>query len=237
MATTVTNPGRATALDSAARAMFRALAHARSDRALHPLGRLHRAVFEITADRTRLPSTDIFQAAQPAHVLVRLSRGAGLPSPAPDAIGLAIRWPDRYGRGAHQDLLLTSSIDLPLLNNLPVPRIAMGGTLLSSLLPYDIRGRRLLVGARIATADDELASMQRSYAGLRIELMLGSRFGRFHPIGTLTLGEPVSPRIDAETTFDPWNTGPDITPAGWWNRLRAAAYAGSRDGSDRRPNA
>ncbi|MCW2927572.1 MAG: hypothetical protein JWM86_1540 [Thermoleophilia bacterium] len=94
-------PGTPTALDTAARALFRAVAHARTDRALHPLGRVHRARFEISTDRSRLPSAGLFQRVGVDDVLVRLSRGAGIPAPAPDALGLAIRWPDRYGRGAH----------------------------------------------------------------------------------------------------------------------------------------
>src|SRR3712207_5863775 len=92
---TTTAPGGTTSLDAAARAIFRAVAHARSDRALPPLGRVHRAPFEVPADRSKLPSVDLFQAPGTAHVLVRLSRGVGLPAAAPDAIGLAIRWPDR----------------------------------------------------------------------------------------------------------------------------------------------
>ncbi|MCW2927573.1 MAG: phosphodiesterase [Thermoleophilia bacterium] len=101
---------------------------------------------------------------------------------------------------------------------------------MSSLLPYDICGRRLLFGARVLTPDEQVASMQRSYEGLRIELMLGIRTSRFHPIATLVLGEPLPGRVDAALDFDPWNTGPDIVPAGFWNRVRAAAYAGSRAG-------
>lgn len=227
---TTTAPGSTTSLDSAARALFRSVARARSDRALHPLGRVHRATLDITADRERLPSVDILQATGTAHVLVRLSRGAGLPAPAPDVLGLALRWPDRYGTGAHQDLLLASSADLPLLNHLLVPRRSLAGAQLSSLLPYEVRGRRLLFGARVASDDGAVASMRGSYSGLGVELMLGTRFGRFHPIGLIVLGEPVSPRVNGETRFDPWNTAPDIRPAGFWNRVRHAAYAGSRAG-------
>jgi len=36
---------------------------------------------------------------------------------------------------------------------------------------------------------------------------------------------------DAGLRFDPCNTAPDIHPAVWWNRVRAAAYAGSRHGA------
>lgn len=225
-------PGREpTAIDAAMRTLFTTIARVRGDRALHPLGRTHEAMLEVFADRSRLPSVAVLQDPGPTRVLVRISRGAGLPTPMPDALGIAIRWPDRYGPGMHQDLLLTTSSDLPLLNHLPLPRVGMSGAQFSSLLPYEVAGRRLLFGARIATAPRDVASMRASWSGLRIELMLGTRFGRFHPIGEIAIGDPLPPRLDAELRFDPWNTAPDVRPAGWWNRVRAAAYDGSRRGS------
>lgn len=212
------------------RALFATVAAVRGDRALHPLGLAHEATLQVTVSTSRLPSVEVLQDDGPRRVLVRISRGAGLPAPLPDALGTAIRWPDRYGPGQHQDLLLTSSADLPLLNHVPVPRMGMSGAQFSSILPYDLAGRRLLFGARISSAPRELASMQGSWRGLRIELMLGTRFGRFRPIGELEVGAPLSARVDSELHFDPWNTAPDVRPTGWWNRVRAAAYDGSRRG-------
>lgn len=219
-----------TAIDSAMRALFATVASVRGERALHPLGLAHEATLQVTASRSRLPSVDVLQDPRQRHVIVRISRGAGLPSPLPDALGLAVRWPDRYGPGLHQDLLLTTSADLPLLNHLPLPRVGMPGGQFSSLLPYELAGRRLLFGARIASAPHEVASMRSSWRGLRVELMLGTRFGRFRPIGEIEFGAPLSARVNAQLHFDPWNTAPDVRPAGWWNRVRAAAYDGSRRG-------
>jgi hypothetical protein len=222
-----------TGLDAAARATFGLLARIRGARALHPIGVAHVGRVTITADRTRLPSAAIFQDPEPARVLVRLSRGAGTRPPLPDAIGLAIRWPDRYGLRRHHDLLLTSSADAPLANHVPVPRRQLGGTWLSSLLPFDVCGRRLLFGARIeagGVAEGERATEGERLVGLRCTLLLGTRWGRFHPVGEIELLEPLSVAADRELHFNPWNTGPDITPVGWWNRLRAPAYRGSQRG-------
>jgi hypothetical protein len=189
--------------------LFGALARARGARALHPRGCTHDASWMLTADPARLPSVDLLQATRPQRVLVRVSRGVG-------------------GPARHQDLLLVSSVDAPLLNNLPVPRIGMAGAQFSSLLPFDVAGQRLLFGARVMAAPRDVATMEADWRGLRIELMIGTRLGRFHPIGLLELG---TSSIESELRFDPWNTDPAIRPAGWWNRVRVAAYAGSRQGS------
>lgn len=234
VADALTAPGRQpTSLDAAVRELFATIARVRGEQALHPLGRTHEATAQVTADPARLPGAQLLQDPRPRPVLVRISRGAGLPAPLPDALGLAIRWPDRYGPGRHQDLLLTTSAHVPLLNHVPIPRTGMAGAQFSSLLPYDVAGRRLLFGARITSTPHHIASMQASWRGLRIELMLGTRRGRFHPVGQIELGAPILPRIDSQLHFDPWNTAADVRPAGWWNRLRAAAYDGSRRGRTR----
>src|SRR4029450_7999147 len=51
----------------------------------------------------------LFQAGATHQALLRFSRGAGLPEPLPDALGVAIKLPDAHGPGVDQDLLLTSS--------------------------------------------------------------------------------------------------------------------------------
>src|SRR5207248_10922928 len=48
-------------------------------------------------------------------VLVRFSRGAGLPDVLPDVPGIAIRIPDADGAGHPQDLLLSTGGGSPLL--------------------------------------------------------------------------------------------------------------------------
>src|SRR5829696_1890569 len=82
-----------------------AVARRRSGRPMHPRG----AVFDAVLDRTGseppwgVPWLD---ATARDAVVVRLSRGAGLPEPLPDLLGLAVRIP---GDGGPVDLLLTTT--------------------------------------------------------------------------------------------------------------------------------
>jgi hypothetical protein len=74
-------------------------------------------------------------AINPAAALLRFSRGAGLPEPLPDALGVAIKLPDAHGPGADQDLLLTSSSDRPLLRRLLFPARSFLRGAFSTALP------------------------------------------------------------------------------------------------------
>src|SRR4051812_48077654 len=73
--------------------------------------------------------------------VVRFSRGASLPEPLPDVLGLAVRISDANGRGKDQDILVGSSLELPVGRQLLVPTIGFRGTTLSSVLPYRLGGR------------------------------------------------------------------------------------------------
>ena len=82
-----------------------AVARRRHGRPMHPRG----AVFDAVLDRTgSLPPWGVPWLDEPARedVVVRLSRGAGLPAPLPDLLGLAVRVP---GDDDPVDLLLTSA--------------------------------------------------------------------------------------------------------------------------------
>jgi hypothetical protein len=79
---------------------------------------------------------------QPA--LLRFSRGAGLPEPLPDALGVAIKLPDAHGPGADQDLLLTSSSDRPLLRRLLFPARSFLRRAFSTALPYELGDERVV---------------------------------------------------------------------------------------------
>jgi hypothetical protein len=49
--------------------------------------------------------------------------------------------------------------------------------------------------------------------------------------GRLTLVSRLEEAVAREIRFDPWNSGGGLIPAGVVNRLREAAYRGSRRGS------
>jgi hypothetical protein len=59
-------------------------------------------------------------------VLVRFSRGAGLPDALPDVLGIAIRIPDADGAGHPQDLMLSTGGGSPWT---PFARLTVGEAL------------------------------------------------------------------------------------------------------------
>ena len=205
----------------------------------------------LATDSPSRPSTArraLFQAGATHPALLRFSRGAGLPEPLPDALGVAIKLPNTHGPGADQDLLLTSSTDRPLLRRLLFPARSFAHGAFSTALPYDLGNDRvvlLLVPAhssagRSADGDDHhaaggaLAELRAAAAnGLGFELRTARSFGRSRPLATLRIGPPLPAEQTEALRFNPWTTGPGIRPAGWLNLLRDAAYRASQRGRSR----
>src|SRR5690242_5351227 len=85
---------------------FHALSSLRGARIFHPRGTGYDARLEITSGWEGVPAL----APGSGHrAIVRVSRALGLPKPLPDAEGIALRLPDVYGSGRHQDFLLVTS--------------------------------------------------------------------------------------------------------------------------------
>ena len=191
--------------------LIRAASTVRGQRVLHPLGRTLAGRLLVPGASTGAPLLD-----RPGEhdVLVRLSRSAGLPAPLPDVHGIAVRVLDCYGPGAHQDWLVDSTVPVPVLRRLPVPRFRPGTY--SSLLPYDVGGRRVLLGAR--------------WAGDDLALLLATPHGPWEEVGRITLGEPVEG--GRQIRFDPFTTGGGIRPVGLLQELRRGAYPASHVGPD-----
>lgn len=91
-------------------------------------------------DHPGRPEVPLFPPGTTQPSLVRFSRGAGLPEPLPDALGVAVKLPDAYGPGNDQDLLLTSSTDRPLLRRLLFPATSFVRGVFSTALPYELGG-------------------------------------------------------------------------------------------------
>jgi hypothetical protein len=174
---------------------------------------------------------------------VRFSRGAGLPEPLPDALGVAVKLPDAYGPGNDQDLLLTSSTDRPLLRRLLFPATSFVHGTFSTALPYELGGKRVVLllvpahsgggqsaGAGRRRGRGALAELNAAAGGLRFELRTASSLGPSQPVATLTTGHPLSPERTEALRFNPWTTGPGFRPAGWLNLLRDTAYKASQRG-------
>ena len=127
----------------AAAAGFYALAMLRRRRSLHPTGVGYQG--ELLVDNDGRPGVPLFRPGAAHSALLRYSRGAGLPEPLPDALGVAVKLPDAHGPGADQDLLLTSSTSRPLLRRLLFPARSFLGRAFSTALPYDLDGERVVL--------------------------------------------------------------------------------------------
>lgn len=216
------------------RAVFGGLAALRRDRSMHGPGVAYRARLVVAPPPGFVVGAP-FLAEPGAHdATIRFSRGIGLPQPAADLLGIAVRVPNAHGAGAHQDLLVTSSGGRPGTRRLLLPaRDGFFGQWFSSVLPFRVGTRRTLLGMRAATppsgegTDFERLEATRATGELRFVLALADRTGWVR-VGTVH----VEDRLDDETAtalvFDPWSTGPGIEPVGVLNRLRSAAYPASR---------
>ena len=168
--------------------------------------------------------------------LIRFSRGAGLPEPLPDALGVAVKLPDAYGPGRAQDLLVTSSADLPVVRRLLFPGRSFLGRSFSSALPFRVADRRVVAVLRSrrgrwprtgrALADLQLAA---ATGELVYHLRLAGSLGRSRTVGRLTVGAPLEQGDTEALAFNPW-AGGDLIPVGWLNRLRRPSYAASQQG-------
>lgn len=170
--------------------------------------------------------------------VVRFSRGAGLPESLPDILGLAIRLVDVHGPGLHQDLLLVTSGSRPGLRHALVPGRSFGHGRWSSLLPYEIAGRRRVVfGARPATPAldrarrlDDLRGIVADGAAVRFVLEVAETSGGWDEVGTLTIARVLTEDENEALRFNPANTGGGIAPIGVLQTVRRRAYLGSQRG-------
>jgi hypothetical protein len=236
----------AAAAAPAVAAAFSALAALRRrKRSLHPIGLGFKGRLLVPADAPARPGVPLFRAGAAHAALLRFSRGAGLPEPLPDALGVAIKLPDAHGPGTDQDLLLTSSSDRPLLRRLLFPARSFLRGAFSTALPYElggeravfllvpihVRGGRLGDGAGHGPSGDALGELRAAAAdGLRFELRTATTFGRPRPLATVTTDTPLTADHTDALRFNPWTTGPGIRPSCWLNLLRDAAYRASQRG-------
>jgi hypothetical protein len=148
------------------------------------------------------------------QVLVRESRALGLPSPAPDIFGLAVRVPTEGGR---QGDLLFASTGLGRLTRftLTVARSPLGRPM-TTLLPY-----RTPAGAVVMSA------VFRDETTVTLAWAIAS--GAWHPFAELLLHEDPVDEADAPLQFDPVrNALPGLGTYDWVRRLRAPAYKTAR---------
>jgi hypothetical protein len=230
----------AAAAAPAAAVGFYGLAALRRRRSLHPVGVGYQGLLLIGGPGR--PGVPLLRPGSAHAALLRFSRGAGLPEPLPDALGVAVKLPDAHGPGADQDLLLTSSTDRPLLRRLLFPARSFLRGAFSTALPYDLGGRRVVLllvpipsgpGQSLSSVTPgagSLAELRSAADGLAFELRTAGTFGPSKPLATLTISQPLPPEQTEALRFNPWATGPGIHPAGWLNLVRDAAYQASQRG-------
>lgn len=228
----LSRPGRAAydVVGYAVGGVLGAVAGLRRAKAVHPMGAVHRAELVTTGDAGPAGG-ELFRAAGEHAAVVRFSRSLGLPRPLPDLLGMSVRVLDAYGAGAHQDFLMVTSVDAPVLHHLFVPSSDVQLRPYSSSLPYVAEGRRFIVGALPVPGSprpdgsDELERLARA-AGtgrLSFRLAVAAPLGRFHPVADLRIGARLPDGADA-LRFNPFNTGGGLELTGPLNRLRDYAY-------------
>jgi hypothetical protein len=204
-----------------------ALARWRGGKPMHPRGAVFDAVLERHgggADRG-VPWLD---AVATDAAVVRFSRGAGLPAPLPDLLGLALRLP---GDGGPIDLLLTTTGRGPLTRLLPLPR-RDAAAVYSSIMAYrsDAGSLRLAALPEPEEAPSDPGPLPRAVIrdGLRFTLAVARGPGPWQPFATLSLTEP-APALDPDVRFDAvQNPPPGLVPDGPMARFRAPSYARAR---------
>jgi hypothetical protein len=201
---------------TAAAAVFGGLSAVRRRRIFHPVGTAFDATLVVHGGGRGAVLLD-----EPARrrCIVRLSRGVGLREPLPDILGIAVRVPDAYGAGAHQDLLLTTAGSAPVLRSvLSLSRSPDRGHY-SSVLPYRIGDGYVYVGAR---------PIAPGASGARYALEVAPPLGHWAEVGVLELGRSWDQEASDALRFNPLFTGGGIEPVGILQTLRRRAYAGSQ---------
>jgi hypothetical protein len=198
----------------AATASALALATAlRGARVFHPRGEAFTGTVEV--DGGAGLGARVLDEAGRHDVVVRLSRGVGLPAPLPDIVGLAVRFEGRGRDGGPLDVLVNTAGGPPLLRHLFLPE-PLGRTF-SSVLPYRTgSGRLLLLGAR-----DE-------GTGTSWELLTASLTGAWSRWGRLTLGPALSGAVSEELRFAPTLGADDLQPVALFRSVRDLSYRESQ---------
>ena len=207
------------------------LAGVRRGKAFHPEGVVHDGRLATTGAAAAPQAAELLSRQGEHRAIVRFSRAVGLPRPIPDLLGLSLRLPDVYGRGRHQDFLLVTSADYPLLHHIFLPAVDIQQRPYTSSLPYRAGDDLFLVGAtprrespRPAGRDEfDRIEKAASTGRLAFDLAVAPVAGRFQSVGSLHIGRRLAPELDA-LRFNPWNTGGGMQPAGWLNGARDRAY-------------
>ncbi|MDD7968404.1 hypothetical protein [Actinomycetospora lemnae] len=202
----------------------------RRARVFHPHGRTLTARLHVRGD-DRFAGT-VLGAAGVHDGAVRFSRGAGVPEPLPDVLGLALRLDLADGP---QDLLLVSSAPAPIARHAILPARDYGATHYSSIVPFRLGGTTVVLGAR-PEHDREpeplerLAALERAAADgrVRFTLLAAHTTGPWSAVGEIELGTALPDERGERRRHTPFHDAGGIEPVGVVNALRRRAYADSQ---------
>jgi hypothetical protein len=207
------------------------LAAVRRGKSVHPDGVVHEARFVVSGLAAAPAGARLLREPGEYRAVVRFSRSLGVPRPLPDLLGISIRVLEPFERGRHQDFLLVTSVDRPILHHVFVPASDVQQRIYTSSLPYRAGDERFLVGVLPRdrsprgvgrTEFDRLATAAAT-GELAFDVAVASVEGRFTPVAELRIGDRLPAAFDA-LRFNPWNTGAGLEPAGWLNGARRRAY-------------
>ena len=219
------------AIGSSVGGVLAAVAAARRGKAVHPDGVVYSARLIVSGSPAAPRGAELLTEPGEHLALARFSRSVGVPRPIPDLLGMSIRVLDVYGPGRHQDFMLVTSADLPVVHHAFLPATDVQQRPYTSSLPYRAGGARFLVGALPdpgsprPSGDDEFDRLDRAArtGRLRFRLAVARMMGRFAPVAELWIGARLPAELDA-LRFNPFNTGGGLEPAGSLNEARDRAY-------------
>jgi hypothetical protein len=205
-----------------------AVARRRGGRPLHPSGALLSGVLE---RRGASPAFGVpwLDGTGTDEVVLRMSRGAGLPAPLPDVLGLAVRLTG--ADGAPVDLLLSTAGHGALTRRLPMLRADAAATY-GSIMAYrspagPVRLAALPAGRSLPSGPAPVA--EAAAAGdvvFTLAAALGS--GDWRPFGTVRATGAHQP-LDTRLRFDAVvNPPPGLRADGPFARFREPAYVVAR---------
>ena len=212
--------------------IFRVASRLRGRRSLHPDG-IGFAATLYPAEEGAVRGIELFEAGE-RSCFVRLSRGAGLPGSVPDILGVAVRVPDAYGEGRHQDLLFATSGSAPIARHLLLPGFrGFFAHPYSTILPYRTPQGPAILGAFPepgGVSPRGVEELRSAAPGRRFAIRIAGSRGGWAELATLMLGTTLPEDTTQGLRFNPANTGGGLEPAPLLAGIRTAAYVGSQRG-------
>jgi len=224
--------GVAATVGQAVAATFATLSALRHRRVFHPYGAAFAGTLTVRQPETGPLGVALLDDPAEHECIVRFSRGAGLPEPLPDILGMAVRITERSAARRTQDLLLVTAGEQTVLRHVFRPSASYTSHHYSSLVPYRVAGVIRLFGARSLAAPGArtcaaLASLV-ARGGAELDLETATIAGPWRAFGTVHLHHEVEPSVAERLRFDVANSDPGIDAVGVLNALRRQTYPASQ---------